>query len=262
MSVLRYEPLPDTLFLVRVPIVATYSDAEISLLGLPITINHGDNYGSNQGEYNYSAYKELTTVMLPITRLVDIYCGGHKIVIVNRSDIPVIYEILEKYLMGVTAAQTYSLNRALIEEDRMEDIERFASEMFGINKSLIAKTVYDQMNKDGFNLDMNFMTPAEAYDAKQKVVQSNKVTNTPMTFTTTKPNTHLGYPYLPQSSSQQNSAINSSNNTTLKKVKPEDLYGAHPTTDNISYVYNKFPTFDLNKVERKPNSYRKTFTIT
>lgn len=260
MSVLRYEPLPGQLFLVRVPIVATYTDEEISLLGLPINVDHGFDYGSTGGRYDYNAYKELTTVMLPLTKIVDIYCSGHKIAVVNQSDIPIIYEILEKYLMGVTTVKNYSLNHAMIQEDRLDDIERFAQEMFGLNKGVIAKSVYEQMSKNSFDLSAGFMTPHEAFEAKQRANQV-KPTSSPMQFTAKKPGTQLGYPYKPEPVSTPTNSVLPSTTTEVKHVSPEDLYGGQPTVDNISYLYNAFPTFDINKVERK-STYRKTFTIT
>lgn len=259
MSVLRYEPLPSQLFLVRVPVVATYTDEEISVLGLPINVDHGYEYGSVEGRYDYNAYKELTTVMLPLTKIVDIYCSGHKIAVVNQSDIPIIYEILEKYLMGVTAVKNYSLNHAMIQEDRLDDIERFAQEMFGLNKGVIARSVYDQMSKNSFDLDAGFMTPHEAFEAKQKIAKSN-TTGSPIQFTAKKPGTQLGYPYKPEPQPTQVRDSSTVSSTEIKHVRPEDLYGGQPTIDNISYLYNSFPTFDINKVERK-STYRKTFTI-
>lgn len=266
MTTYRYEPLPNKLFLVRVPIVATHTDAEIELLGLPVSINHYQNYGSNYGMCNYQAYKELTTVMLPLTRIIDIYCNGHKIVVVNKSDIPIIYDILEKYLLGVTAVKQFSLNHALIEEDRMDDIERFAQEMFGINKAVIAKSVFDQMSQNPFNINAGFMTPVEAFKAKEAAmkVQSKQPSSLPNVskFTVKKPNTHLGYPYVPEQQVNTPAAMSTSNNTTstqINYVKPEDI--AESRARNISYMYNDFPEFDLSKVERKPtNSYRDIYT--
>lgn len=267
MTTYRYEPLPDKLFLVRVPIVATYTDEEIDLLGLPVSINHYQNYGSNYGMCNYQAYKELTTVMLPLTKIIDIYCNGHQIAVVNRSDIPIIYEILEKYLLGVTAVKQFSLNHAMIQEDRMEDIERFAQEMFGINKATIAKSVYDQMSHNPFNLNAGFMTPTEAYNAREKAMKNQpkqpvKVVPVVNKFSAKKPGTHLGYPYRPEQQINTPAVMSTSPNTSgtqLNYVKPEDI--ANSRSKNISYMYNDFPEFDLSKVERKPsNSYRNTYT--
>lgn len=261
MTTYRYEPLPKRLFMVRVPIVATYTDEEIEVLGLPISINHYQNYGSNYGTCNYQAYKDLTTVMLPLTKIIDIYCNGHKIVVVNKADIPVIYEILEKYLLGVTAVKQFSLNHAMIEEERMDDIERFAQEMFGINKAVIAKSVYDKMNHNPFSLNSGFMTPVEAYNAKQKVLKAQKSTSPQITkFTARKPASHLDFPYIPEQQINTPAVMSADNSggTQLKYVTPEDL--AQPDQKNISYLYQEFPEFDLSKVERTPtNSFRKVY---
>lgn len=261
MTTYRYEPLPKKLFLVRVPIVATYTDAEIEFLGLPITINHQQDYGANYGDCNYQAYKELTTVMLPLTKIIDIYCNGHKIAVVKKSDIPIIYGILEKYLLGVTAVKQFSLNHAMIEEDRMDDIERFAQEMFGINKAVIAKSVFDQMNQNPFNLNSGFMTPVEAYNAKQKAIQSQKQTIPVVKkFTAKKPLSHLSYPYTPeqQVNTPATMSVDNTSNTQLNYVQPEDL--SSPAQKNISYIYQEFPEFDLSKVSRTPtNSFRKVY---
>lgn len=117
--------LPNKLFLVRVPIIATYSPEELDILGLPVTYNFFGNYDDQ-------AYRNLTTCMLPLDRLIDIYTSNFPIYIVNHGDIQVIHDILVKYIEDAYDGPA-DPNIRYEEDERIEDIERFAMEMFDIN---------------------------------------------------------------------------------------------------------------------------------
>lgn len=147
MDNIRYKPLPTTLFMVRVPIIATYNEYEITTFGLPIdTIN---------GSPNMSTYHELTTVMLPLDKIIDIYVAGHPIRLVNSSDLSTIYTMLDEYVRGVSNPGEYHLNVAGIVEDRLFDIERFAAEVFDTHKVAILKQTIQIVR--GFGKDLNLM---------------------------------------------------------------------------------------------------------
>lgn len=255
MTEYRYQPLPDRLFMVKVPYIATLSSAEIDAFGLPVDIDHGTDIGSMTGIYNYQAYNHFTTVMLPLTRIIDIYCNGYEIRINNREDIPIIYEILETYLRGVINVQNFSLNRRMIKEDRLDDIERFANEMFGLNRGVIAQSAFDKTKTTSFNLNLDFMSPQEAFEAQGKI----KTIDTGKTYQTTRSTRHLDYPRLPEPKLPTIN-VRKNNEVTVSRVSPDDLYGNNKTVNDISFVYNGMPKFDVSKVERKP-TYRKTFTF-
>ena len=120
--------LPTERFLVRVPTVATYTPEEIEILGLPVTYNRFGGY--------VEAYKELTTCMLPISKLIDIYIGNMPIYIVNREDIQRIHDILTTYIYNVNHSNN-QYNQIGVKEERIEDIEKFAREMFSINTDIL-----------------------------------------------------------------------------------------------------------------------------
>lgn len=127
MDNVRYVGLPDKLFLVRVPIVCTYSQEEIDILGLPVT------YNVDSGAYVADAYKNLTTCMLPLTKIIDIYTSNYPIYVVNEEDVKTIYDILNRYFHGLDEQGNFDYNVQGQVEDRLADIKKFATEMFGLN---------------------------------------------------------------------------------------------------------------------------------
>lgn len=158
-----HNALPNKLYRVRVPEIATYSDAEIEILGLPLTIMNGDDRKHH--------YKETVSVMLPLTRLVDIYTSGYSIEIIDRNDITEIYNTLERYLNNSLETANYSPNRAAVIEDRHEEIEKMLEEMFGYNRKTIVKdTLKNHTSFGKLNISMY-------HDNFKPVVTDNKPAN-------------------------------------------------------------------------------------
>ena len=193
---IRYEPLPNDLFMVRVPIIATYEDREIDTFGLPFSID-------NQGNQFMDTYKELTTVMLPLDKIIDIYIKGFYIAVVNKEDISKIYVILEKYLSGSVSNPNAYINRGFVKEERLEDIERFANEMFGLNKATIVNDAVKESKNNPFGLNLDLMpliTPQQT-----KLMNYNKTAgpshvNMPKFSKTLTmddlPKNHVSYPHV------------------------------------------------------------------
>lgn len=117
--------LPNKLFLVRVPILATYSPEEIEVLGLPTTYN-------SFGNYDNQAYRNFTTCMLPLTKIIDIYISNFPIYIVNKEDTAIMHKMLLDYLQDLYY-NNVDYNIKYTVDDRVDDIEKFAREMFNIN---------------------------------------------------------------------------------------------------------------------------------
>lgn len=159
MNRVSYQSLPNDLFMVKVPIVATYEEREITTFGLPVSIDQTD------GVY-MDTYKELTTVMLPISRIIDIYISGYPIHIVNKDDIIKIYEIIDEYMSGTNQNSMVSINREIVEEDRMDDIVRFAKEILNINRETITNDVKKQIYSHGFDLGMELMEDISISESK------------------------------------------------------------------------------------------------
>lgn len=163
MSNVRYNKLPDRLFKVRVPIMATYTEEELELFGMPLE--------KNNGKVNNKSFLEMTVVMITLSRMIDIYMQGYPISIINQQESAEIYKILEDYLSGVNNTQTYSPNQITIKDDRLEEIDKFANEIFGFNRHTIVKS---SMNVNhgydlGFGL-LNFNTPVrQIYTETKKV---------------------------------------------------------------------------------------------
>ncbi len=142
-----HNALPNKLYRVRVPEIATYTEAEMEILGVPLTVIDGSDRKHH--------YKETVTVMLPLTKLVDIYTSGYSIEILNRDDITEIYNILERYLNDSLEAANYSPNRAAVIEDRHEEIEKMLEEMFGYNrKTIVKETLKNHTSFGKLNINM------------------------------------------------------------------------------------------------------------
>lgn len=225
----RYKPLPDKLFLVRVPIICTYSQAELDLVGVPMTLD------TNSGEFrDRKAYNNLTTCMLKLTKIIDIYCQGYPIYVVKHEDTLEIFNLLEDYLAGVVSTQsTYVLNTPTVIEERLPDIEKFAQEMFGLNKGDIVRGSINLSNQGMGGLGLDIMKPQPM--ATYKIEEDNQ----PIKIT--RPTKHTSYPLPKEEIVQQP--------TQLRKSIP---------TSNIGYVNHTLPEFNLDEVKRKP-SYRKQF---
>jgi len=144
--------LPTELFKVRIPLIATYTDAEIAMFGIPLEVR--------DGKVDYNRTDELTTVMISLDSIIDKYIAGYPIYLVDEKETAVIYKYLENYIKGKDEQEEYSINRAVTRDPRIEEIDRFADEMFGLNRHTIvtgnisANTGYDL----GFNL-MSYQQP-------------------------------------------------------------------------------------------------------
>ena len=228
---IRYKPLPDKLFMVRVPAICSYTEEEVNIYGLPVDTRHASPYWS---ERNYEkAYNNITTCMLPISKLIDIYSNGYPISLVNQSDVPIMYEILEEYLSGVVYANsTNMLNAARIEEDRLDHIEKFASEMFGLNKGNIVKNIVDLDNTQAMVSGLDLMSPQSI--------------NTKYSNTTFNPN---AMPTKQTSYPMKQEEIPVHHNPIRPSMGDSSSY---------AFVYNNVPDFNIDKIERK-SSYRKRF---
>lgn len=139
--------LPNTLFSVSVPIIATYSPEELDVYGLPMSIVNNSRLENN--------YETMTTVMLPLTKIIDIYNMGFPIKLNNYKDVTTIYSILENYLDDTERFKYNTIHKPKFREDRLQDIDRFASEIFNLNKITIAKDAFSLQN--GFDIGLGRM---------------------------------------------------------------------------------------------------------
>lgn len=219
-----YHPLPNKLFLIRVPAICTYDEAELDLFGRPVDID-------SSGKKYKDIHNNLVTVMLPLDRIINIYASGYSIALVNKEDVTILYNMLEKYLRGIVNAERYSPNFRCIEEDRLPDIEKFANEMFDLNKGTIVGEVISKRNNNPFGLGLNLM------DVKtpKHVIEEMKInTNTtgPVSSTGIMSDYSVGY------KTQPTSGYNYNNIPSI------------PQEDNYSYIYDNMQDLNLNTVVR------------
>ena len=136
--------LPDYLYKVRVPTVATYSEDEIDSFGMPVSIING----KKEEDYEADA-----TVMLPLDKIIDIYISGYSISLLD-DNVSKMYNALEEYVSKLGVRQE-SINMMPLRDSRADDIEQFLTEMFNYNKTDI---VTDNLGANsGFNLGINVM---------------------------------------------------------------------------------------------------------
>lgn len=240
---IHYKPLPTTLFSVRVPIIATYSDSEVDLYGLPMSV---DNMGNRDEE----AYKDFTTVMLPLTKLIDIYSRGYPIRLVDQNDINTIYKILEEYLQSTVDTFNNSPNKIIYEEERGDDIERFAAEIFGLNKPRIVQEAIKETSYNPFGLNlglMNVRKPADTAPVGTRVAYPNEVKKT-TTINNSKADIRYGGDSLVNVQFPKQVSYP---NVNTERVLPK-------SSDSYAYMYDTLPDINIDDVERVSN-YRKTY---
>lgn len=138
--------LPDTLYSVRIPHIATYSEEEIAVYGIPMS-------ESVNGKKEYTD-DELTLVMLPLTRIIDVYSNGYPIYLIDHDQITEIYKILDDYVNSFGAPE-FMLNAPATLEERSLDIDRFAAEVFNINKHTIVNSTVNKPS--GFDIGIEKM---------------------------------------------------------------------------------------------------------
>lgn len=137
--------LPKKLYKVRVPLIATYSEEEMELFGIPM--DEIDGIAKDTSE-------AMTTVMINLDTMIDIYSAGFPIKLVNNNEIDILFKSLEQYLSGSSHEEKHSLNRLEVIDDRLDEIDKFAQEMFGYNKATIVKKSINARNSFGLNVGL------------------------------------------------------------------------------------------------------------
>lgn len=240
----RYKKLPSDLFLVRVPMIATYSDYELNNIGMPVNVVNGIP--------DHSTYNSMTVVMLPLDRIIDIYISGYPIRLCKTEDLETIYSILDEYVRGVELNPDYrfNLNQEHIVEDRLYEIERFAAEIFDTNKFEILKQSIDF--KHGYTVDMDIMDVDKNYfhnPANNQSQQPTHIYNDYRDSYTTVLSSNNGFDPTPVSSS-----ITTPTTEVEDSVRARCAYNPNkPDLDGYTYVNNNLPKVDISKINRIKN---------
>lgn len=122
--------LPTKLYEVTIPSIFTYSQEELEIYGLPMTVVN-----------NETLQRDFTTsyshVCLPLKRIIEIFNMGASIKLRNPDDLVEIYNSLEKYLNDTHDMLNNTIHKPKFQEDELQDIDRFLSSMFELNKHKI-----------------------------------------------------------------------------------------------------------------------------
>lgn len=144
----QFQELSKKLYRVNVPIIATYSEEELEVYGVGMDVR--------DGSVVKDSYEEMTRVMINIDRMIDIYLQGYPISIANQEESAEIYKELERYLNGVNTTQDFSPNRMRVKDERIEEVDKFAAEIFGFNRNTIVKSSVSTAG--GFDLGAQLMS--------------------------------------------------------------------------------------------------------
>jgi len=119
------------LYKVRVPLLSTYSEEELDIVGIPFNVIDGDNHDAH----------ELTTiVMIPIVSMVEKYNNGFSVAVVEPRDMDQIYDVITNHLLAWRNHRATSLNQTALPAEDLVLLDKFAQEIFGNNKKTIIKT--------------------------------------------------------------------------------------------------------------------------
>jgi len=134
MSV-KYGKLPDKLYKVRVPVISTYTEEEMAALGFPAQVNQKGRVVTEETVWS--------NVMLPLTQIIDIYSTGAPIRLTDPKEVTELHTVLEEYLRNHNP-NVRQFNASTYEETRDLDIDKFAAEIFGLNRSTIVEEVINK----------------------------------------------------------------------------------------------------------------------
>lgn len=143
---MQLDPL-GKLFKVRVPAIATYSDAELEFMGAPINV---DIYGKPMVEHN-----EMSLVYLSARRIVEIANQGEEVRLVNTDDLLPLFELLDKYLSNTTKTISVVSNLEADTNEFIKQVRKFIGIMYGNNKLTLDDKRKDEFS--GFNLGLTTM---------------------------------------------------------------------------------------------------------
>lgn len=255
MDNVRYQPLPNDLYTVRVPAICTYTPAERELYGLPMDTIVNVNTGATS--HNHSAYNNFVTCMLTLDRIIDIYINGYPIYLVDKEDIHLIYKALDHYVSGYNHMEKVSPNAGVIEDNRIYRIEEFLKEIFGWNKGDIL-TGLTKGNTNGWNVDIPLLRVAPTTDVINVNIspQENRKVGVLAGYENPTPPRTYGY------EQNQTPGLNNYNQPmavmNVHTIDTGSLNANTPKTNDYMQIFEQAPQIDLTKVEFT-HRYRKIF---
>lgn len=155
--------LPNRLFTVEVPMVVTIPDLEFEVFGVPVDMINGKK--------NAKTHLEVSRVMLPVTKIIEIYSAGYKIMMPIQEEVSELYKVMDVFLSRIVEANQLSLNKVDIDEQLIEEIDKFCTEMFSFNRNTILKGQLDVNKSSGYNLGVELMTLKHVGHTQQQQIQ-------------------------------------------------------------------------------------------
>jgi len=144
----KHKLISDRLFKVRIPYLATFSPEELE---------EGNHVGIDtiDGKNDDDNLGTMATVWIKIPKMIEVHSNGFPIKLVDSSKLEEIYDILDNYIQGNTAKSDRKFSKRRVSDEDMEEVEKFAEEVFGYNKKAILKTMLSPTA--GFSLGSAFM---------------------------------------------------------------------------------------------------------
>lgn len=138
------------IFLVRVPIIATLTPLDSTVLGLPVTYTQFDG----NVYYNEQTYFESTNVMINLHKILEIFSNGYPVSVIDNKTMTAIYEILEIFVFEVkNFLDNFKLQDKLrqILQDEYDITMRFLTEILHYNQTTLEKVYKEKYLKQQEN---------------------------------------------------------------------------------------------------------------
>jgi len=111
-----------------VPIISTYSEDELDIVGVPLNIIDDERHNS---------FNEKVLVKITIVDMIEKFNKGFAVSVAKQSDVEQIYDVIQKHLIAWRDYGVKSLNQASLPRDDLILMDKFANEIFNINKRTI-----------------------------------------------------------------------------------------------------------------------------
>lgn len=179
--------LPNDLYAVRVPRIATLTDEELEIFGLPITtVNNGMHVRE----------RDFISCMLNLRRLIEIYQNGYPIYLRDPKDMVKLYESLEEYIRS-NGTEEFDPNKPLVinkpkdpvDEEWLSTIESFLNEIFRLNKGSLLQDQLDAL------AGMNFVFDGMTIGNANVNILSNTFDNSSFNVEHSALDTNIGHMY-------------------------------------------------------------------
>ena len=157
--------LKNTTFIVSVPKICLYNDGYLKRFGPPMDYIDGRQV---PGSHLF-----LTTVGLPILRILEIFEEGMEIVLIDGNDSKIIYDIIDDYIMELQRLSRKGPNAIVLDLSLAKRLDELSAEISKNQRSVIleefkkeveASTVLTFANANDFNLSMGEHTRERRYD--------------------------------------------------------------------------------------------------